>query len=457
MKVLLIQPPARVLRRESIVIPPLGLAYLASSLEQDGHTVKILDAFAKGLNWTEFKEEVKKEEPDLIGIGGMTPIIDSTIRAIKICRPHTSLIVVGGPHIAVHKQGFFRECPQADLGILGEGEESFRLLLKRIESGGDYRDIPGLVSQEILNPPQNWIENLDNLPFPARHLLANDLYRYALWPGKRITTIITSRGCPYQCIFCDKSIFGSQWRARSPKNVVDELELVVKEFGVHSIVIYDDLFTLKKERVIEICQIILEKGLKIKWKCEGRVDLIDAEMLKWMKKAGCTYIAYGVESANEHGLKYLKKGIKISQVRRAFELTRQAGIKPMAYFILGIPVETFKESLNTIKFAKELDPDYAQFSILSPYKGTKLYEDAKLHGWYKEVEANNPFDKDQKRPVVISNNWSEGDLQKILRKAHRFFYFRPSYMFKKLIKVRNLRQISDICSAGWGMIRWYFS
>ena len=457
MKVLLIQPPARFLKQESIVIPPLGLAYLASSVEGDGHKVKILDAFAKWLSWTEFEEEVKKEKPDVIGIGGMTPTIDLTIRAIKICRPYTPTIVVGGPHLTVYKQDFFRECPEADLGIIGEAEESFRLVLKRIEEKKDIWDIPGIVCVDKINPPNGYIENLDNLPFPARHLLSDRHYRYALWPGKKITTMITSRGCPYQCIFCDKSIFGSRWRARSPQNVVEELELVTKEFGVQSIIIYDDLFTFNKQRVMDICQGILEKGLKIEWKCEGRVDRVDFEMLKLMKKAGCSLIAYGVESANQNSLNFLKKGTTIGQIRRAFEITRQAGVRPMAYFILGIPTETYDESLKTIKFAKELDPDFAQFSILSPYKGTKLYEETKRQNWYQEVEAKNPFDKDKKRPVVISDHWSEKNLRKILRAAHKSFYFRPSYIIKKLIKVRNLQQISDLFSAGLGILRWYFS
>lgn len=457
MKVLLIQPPSRILKRESIVVPPLGLAYLASSAEKAGYTVKILDAFAKRLSWTEFEEEVKKEKPDLIGIGGMTPIIDSTIKAIKICRPYTSLIVVGGPHLTVNKEDFLKECPEADLGIIGEAEQSFNLLLKRIEEKKDFSDIPGLITSDNINLPDSQKENLDSLPFPARHLLPNHLYRYALWPGKRITTMITSRGCPYHCVFCDKSIFGHQWRARTPENVVEEMEVIVKEFGIKSIIIYDDLFTLNKQRVIDICEKILEKRLQIEWKCEGRVDRVDAEMLKIMKKAGCAFIAYGVESGNQDGLNYLKKGTNIAQIRRAFELTRQAGIKPMAYFILGIPVETYEQSLNTIKFAKELNPDYAQFSILSPYKGTKLYEDSKKRNWYKEIKANNPFDKDQRRPVVISENWSEESLQKILRLAHRSFYFQPAYILKKLIKVKNFQQISDLFSAGWGMVRWYLS
>ena len=457
MKILLINPPSRNLTREEVVIPPLGLAYLASSIGLDGHRARILDAFALGLGWSEFEEEVKREKADLIGIGGMTPIIDNTLRAIKICRPHARYIVTGGPHLSVHKQEFFRECPDLDFGIAGEGEGSFITLLERLEGGKDPWDVPGLVGPEKFNPPANFSKNLDDIPFPARHLLPNHLYRYALWPGKKVTTMITSRGCPYRCIFCDKSIFGSRWRARSPRNVLDEMEEVVRNFGIDSMILYDDLFTLNKERVIEICQGILERGLRFRWKCEGRVDRVDEEMLAWLKKAGCSLIAYGVESGNQVGIDFLQKGITLSQIRRAFALTRQAGIQPMAYFILGIPVETYAQGLETIRFAKELNPDYAQFSILSPFPGTKLYEEAKAKGWYQEVEANNPFDKDQKRPVLISEHWSEESLRKILRQAHRSFYFRLSYVLRKLRSIRGFKQMQSLWGIGCGLFRWYFS
>ena len=457
MKILLINPPPRNLSREEVVMPPLGLAYLASVIESEGHKVKILDAFAHSLRWEAFEEEVRKEKADLIGIGGMTPIIDNTLRAIKICRPHARYIVTGGPHFSVHKQEFFKTCPDLDFGIAGEGEESFRVLVDRLEEGKDPCDIPGLVGPQKFNPPANFKTNLDDIPFPARHLLPNHLYRYALWPGKKVTTMITSRGCPYHCTFCDKSIFGSRWHARSSRNVLDEMEEIVKDFGIRSIILYDDLFTLNKKRVIEICQGILQRGLKFQWKCEGRVDRIDDEMLSWLKKAGCSMIAYGVESGNQVGIDYLQKGITLSQIRRAFALTRRAGIRPMAYFILGIPVETYVEGLETIRFAKEIKPDYAQFSILSPYQGTKLYEEAKAKGWYQEVEANNPFDKDQKRPVLISENWSEEKLRKILRHAHRSFYFRPSYVLRKLRSIRGLNQMQSLWGIGCGLFRWYFS
>ena len=456
MKVILVYPPSRDPKREDVVIPPLGLAYLAAALERDGHEVRIIDAFALGLAWNQFEEEIKKTRADLIGFGGMTPTIDSTLRAIKICRPYARYIVMGGPHLSVYRQGFFKEGPGLDFGIVGEGEESFRELVGSLAEGRDPWGVPGIVGPETFRPPRGYIQDLDELPFPARHLLPNSIYRYALWPGKRVTTMITSRGCPYRCIFCDKSIFGSKWRARSAKNVLDELEQIVKDLRIQSIIIYDDLFTLDKRRVQEICEGILDRGLRFEWKCEGRVDRVDGEMLRWMKKAGCSLIAYGVESGNEIGLEYLQKGITLPQIRRAFELTRKAEIRPMAYFILGIPVETFEQGLRTIDLAKELNPDYAQFSILSPYPGTRLYEEAREKGWYAEVEANNPFDKDQKRPVLLSENWSPDTLKEILRLAHRQFYFRPGYILKRLREIRGFRQMRSLWSAGCGVLRWYF-
>ena len=457
MNILLVQPPSRTLHREDVVVPPLGLAYLASALGRERHRVGILDAFAMGMSWGDFESEVKREKADLIGIGGMTPTIDNTLRAARICRPHTRTLVVGGPHLSVRQQEFFRECPEADFGIVGEGEGAFSALVRNLEEGKDPWEVPGLVGPEKTNPPGKFIDDLDSIPFPSRHLMPNHAYRYALWPGKKITTLITSRGCPYHCIFCDKSVFGSRWRARSPRNVLDEMEQIVKDFKIRSIILYDDLFTVNKQRAIEICQGILDRGLRFEWKCEGRVDRVDEEILRWMKKAGCSLIAYGVESGNQEGLDYLQKKITLSQVRRAFELTHRAGIRPMAYFILGIPVETFEQSLKTVEFARELKPEYAQFSILSPYKGTKLYEEALAKGWYREVDANNPFDKDQKRPALLSENWSEEKLKEILKQAHRRFYFRGGYVLRRLRAVKSFQGIRSLGGVGWGLLRWYFS
>lgn len=454
MKVLLIQPPPRRLAREDIVVPPLGIAYLAAVLENKGHRVSIIDAFAEMLDINTLEERIKAFSPEIIGITGMTPVIDNAFRAANVARRYAPHIIMGGPHVSVVGNRIFEQCPDIDYAIQGEGEMSLSLLLEVLEFNKDISKVPGLITREFENPPAPFVDDLDTLPFPARHLLPNEKYRYILSSG-RVTTMFTSRGCPYHCVFCDKAVFGSKWRGRSAMNVLAEIELVNKDFRIDSIIFYDDLFTLKKERVKEICKGIIGRGLRIEWKCEGRVNMVDEETLGWMKKAGCSMIAYGVESGNQKGLDYLNKGIKVEQIKRAFELTRKAGIKPMAYFVLGIPIETFEDELRTIEFAKEIRPAYAQFSVLSPIPGTRLYDDAVNMGWYREVDAQNPMDKDLKRPAIINENWDEKKLNKILKEAHRRFYLSPWYIVERLKEIRNLREFVRKAMVGLKLLRWY--
>lgn len=438
------------------MVPPLGLAYLGAVLGKNGFEVKILDAFAGQLSWDDFEEKVAKERADLIGIGGMSAVIDNSFRALKICRKYAQYLTMGGPHVSAYREKVFQQCPQIDFAIYGEGESTFLELVKELEGGGDLSSIKGLINKEGINPPRELLKDLNRLPFPARQLLPNSCYRYALTPGKTVTTMFTSRGCPYQCIFCDKSVFGSKYRARSPENVVEEMEEIVRKYKINSIIIYDDLFTIHKERVKKICQGIMEKKLKIDWKCEGRVSRMDEGILRLMKKAGCSLIAYGVESGNQKVLDYLGKKTTVEESREALKLTKKVGIKPVAYFILGSPVETYEEALESIEFAKKLDPTYVQFSTLSPFYGTALYQQAVEKGWYKEVNAQNPLDKDRKRPAVISEEWSEEKLQHILKEAYRRFYGRPSYMLKRLLRVRTFSQLREMVKAGLGIFRWYF-
>jgi len=456
LKVLLIQPPPRHLASEDIVVPPLGIAYLAAVLEEKGYKVSVIDAFAEMLDSNILEKKIKSFSADVVGITGMTPVIDNAFRVAGIAKKYSRYIIIGGPHVSVFGKRIFEQCADIDYAIQGEGEVSFPLLLDALKTGGDVSKVPGVITRDFENPPAAFIDNLDKLPFPARHLLPNGRYRYIVSRG-RVTTMFTSRGCPYHCIFCDKAVFGSRWRSRSASSVLEEIQLVNKDLGVKSIIIYDDLFTVKKERVIEICQGILERGLRIEWKCEGRVNIVDEESLGWMKKAGCSMIAYGVESGNQKGLDYLNKGTKVGQIRKAFELTRKAGIKPMAYFVLGIPVETYEDELRTIEFAKEIRPAYAQFSVLSPTPGTKLYDDAIAMGWYREVDARNPMDKDLKRSAIINENWDEEKLNRILREAHRRFYLSFLYVLERLKEIRSLKEFFRKARAGIKVIKWYIS
>jgi radical SAM superfamily enzyme YgiQ (UPF0313 family) len=453
-KILFIQPPPRQIKREDIIVPPLGIAYLAAVLEKKGHKVGIIDGFAEMLDYSALEQRIKEFSPDAVGITGMTPVIDNAFRTVEASRKHTKYIIIGGPHVSVVKQKIFEMSSDINFAVQGEGELSIEMLIDALSSNADTSTLPGVITRDFENPPAPLISDVDSLPMPARHLLPNDRYRYIISKGK-VTTIFSSRGCPYSCIFCDKAVFGSKWRARSSNNVLEEIELVIRDFGIKSIVFYDDLFTVRKDRVIDICKGIIDKKFNIEWKCEGRVNIVDEEALKWMKRAGCSMIAYGVESAHQKGLDYLSKGTTVEQIFRAFELTRKAGIKPMGYFVLGIPVETYEEEIGTIKLASEIKASYAQFSALSPTPGTKLFDDVVKMGWYREVDARNPMDKDLKRPAIVNENWDERKLNKILREAHRRFYLRPWYIWHRLREIKSVREFFNKAYAGIRLIKWY--
>lgn len=385
------------------------------------------------------------KRPGLIGLTGMTPTIDTTFKAAKICRPYCRWLVLGGPHATVFGSQVFKQAPEFDFLVKGEGEMAFLRLVQDLMTG---KQPPRVITGPLVG-------NLDSLPFPNRHLLPQNLYRYPLVNKLPFTTMISSRGCPYHCLFCDKSVFGQTYRARSPQNVVDEIDMLVRQDKIRSLVFFDDLFTLNKARVGQICREILRRRLKLTWKAEARVNTVDASTLKLMKKAGCALLAYGVESANQKSLDFLQKGETTAQAKKAFRLTRQAGIKTLGYFILGIPGETYVEAQKTVQLAIDLQCNYAQFSVLTPYPGTKLTRLATQRGWLAETAAHNPFDQDIRKPALLSPGWTPVKLKKIIREAHRRFYFRPKYLWQQLLGLGQPNQIRFALASGWRLIKWY--
>lgn len=458
MRILLLNPPAETGKTQDILGPPLGLAYLAAALETAGHAVEILDAFALGLSWRGLEGFLARSRPDLVGIGGMTPIINASFRAAKIARPHTRWLVLGGPHVSAVRSQVFQEAPEFDFALVGEAEATFPALVQALEKGEPFpaASISGCISPGAENPSAPMIDDLDRLPFPARRLLPNSRYRHPLFGGEPIATVMTSRGCPFGCVFCDKSVTGRRWRPRSAENVLSELEQIVNELGIRSIIFYDDLFTLDKERTIGIARGMIERQLDLRWKCEGRVNLVDEEALEWMKLSGCELIAYGVESANPEGLKFLRKGITPEQVRRAFDKTRAAGIQTLGYFLLGIPGESFADELGTIRFARGIGADYAQFALLSPFPGTPLYQEAVEKGWYREGPALGPAEQGGRRPLLITGEWTEDKLKAIQRRAYTGFYFRPGYILRRLRRLRSIRELLSGARAALSLLRWRF-
>lgn len=454
MKILLVNPPSGQPRRPTLMVPPLGLAYLAAVLRRAGYRVQVKDALAEGLGWEEFAAYLASERPDVLGLTGLSPTIATAFKAVRLARPLARTIVLGGPHVSVWGQEVFKQCPELDLGVVGEGEDTMVELAAALAEGASPEGIAGVIGPDFAGPRRKLLKDLNALPFPARDLLPLHRYAYPFAKSKRVTTLFTSRGCPYHCIFCDKSVFGSRWRGRRADNILAEIDEIVQVHRITSLIIYDDLFTLDQDRVQQVCEGILKRGYKLDWKCESRVNLVDPDTLKLMKRAGCSLIAYGVESGTQKGLDYLNKKITLKQIRRAFALTHEAGLETLAYFVLGLPVETYADELQTIRLACELNPTYAQFATLSPYFGTRLYAEALKQGWYRELNIKNPADQDLKRAVLISPNWSEAGLKKILRRAHLSFYLRPSYILRRVAAVRSPAHFINATRGFLALGRW---
>lgn len=462
MKILLINPPPREKRRfVNFVIPPIGLSYVATALKENGfNDVEILDANALQMGWDELDHYLRSKGPlDIIGVTGMTPIIDRSYRTIKIARKYCKYIVLGGPHASIHIERCFKECPEINFLVLQEGEITAPLLFKRLENNERVENIKGIAFRKngkvIVNPPRELIKDLDKAPLPARELLPMDKYRYPISKYKKIDVLISSRGCPYNCIFCNKTMFGNKWRARTAENVVEEIESVVKKYEIRSFIFYDDLFTVDKERVNKICRLIIEKNLKIEWKCEGRVNIVDKEMLSLMKKAGCTLISYGVESANQKSLDFLRKGTTPEQIRNAFKLTKEAGIEAMAYLIIGIPGESKKDTIHTIEFAEEIDADYVQISVLTPMEKTSLYDLAKKKGWIRRSKAKNPFDAEKERDILVTGDMTQEEIEDLVKEAHKRFLLNKRYLLKSIKRIRSWNQLKNLLITGVEYLYWF--
>ncbi|HDI46267.1 MAG TPA: radical SAM protein, partial [Candidatus Methanomethylia archaeon] len=299
------------------------------------------------------------------------------------------------------------------------------------------KEIKGIAFRDegkvIVTPPRPLIQNLDEIPFPARHLLPMDKYT-VLGQQTVIGHVMSSRGCPFRCIFCSSSrIFGRVWRGRSPKNVVDEIEELCDKWKAKHIEFADDTFTLNMKRAEEISKEIIRRGLDIFWACGARVDTLRRELVQWMKKAGCHVIYIGVESGSQRILNLLKKGIRLEQVIKAVKWLKEAGMEITASYVIGTPGETKEEVERTIKFAVKLDTDFAQFTAMTPYPGTEVYEYAKREG----LLLTNDWSKFTTiKPVMRTKELSAEEIEKLVSRAYRKFYLRPKFLWRQLKKGR---------------------
>jgi anaerobic magnesium-protoporphyrin IX monomethyl ester cyclase len=429
-------------------VPPLGLAYIAGTLRADGREVELVDAVAEGWSWERFEAEVAARRPDVLGLSAMTPVADIAYRAARLGRRHAGRIVLGGPHATAVREQAFADCPELDHLVIGEGEETILEYLAWTEGEGTEAPPAGVMArgQPFVERTLTW--GVEDIPWPARELLPNASYRYLMATRPGFATMITSRGCPFRCSFCDKSVSGDRWRARSAVDVVDEIEALVAS-GVGFINFYDDNFTLHRKRVREICQELIRRRVDVEWKCEGRVDGVDAELLLLMREAGCRVVAYGVESGNAETLALLRKDVKVEQASAAFAATRAAGLRSLAYIILGAPGEGEDEVRNTLRFVDDIGADYVQFSSLVALPGTPLFAS---HGSTAGGDVRNPVDGDADRRTVT--DLPPEQLNRLMKTAWRGFYLRPRPMARLARDAWASGSWREAGRLGAAMARW---
>ena len=432
MKILLVNPaPTGTLKATGVLFPPLGLLYIAAHAEKEGHQVAVRDLAVR-----RNKEDIDFKKYDVVGISTDTTRHRQALQLAGRAKASGCTVVMGGPHPGYVDEEIL-STRRVDFIVRGEGEVTFSALVAALEKkNGPFDSIQGISFRSngglVRSAPRPFIENIDSLPLPARHLLNMDDYRRTKFGGRDITPLLTSRGCPYQCAFCASShFFGKKVRARSVASVLNELEEIYHRYHFNAVAFVDDTFNLFPKRVIEICHGIIEKKLDLWWWCLSRIDLLlrNEEMVKEMVGAGAKSVFIGVESSSPITLKELRKGISVEETVQTVEMLKRNGLEIHASYILGGLHDTVEMIHETIRFAKRLDTNVAQFSILTPYPGTAVYEDVK------------------DRIFKWRSPWSFFDMQHLVFKHDHLSFIRMEWLLLKahlLYYTRSKKAIQDI-------------
>jgi anaerobic magnesium-protoporphyrin IX monomethyl ester cyclase len=457
MKILLIDPPFGTEeiggKRHSFagvlnVIPSLGLGYLAAVLEREGHDVRIRDGVSAA-GWDDLAREAGTFGPDIVGISATTPTFKNAVKVASLLRVALpkAVFIAGGAHPAAAAE-HAASTGAFDYLVIGEGEETLVELARYLDGKGAGRpaDIPGLAFRRenriIFTQPRKRINDLDSLPLPARHLFPG-LARYCPTPASYrrlpLAHIITSRGCPYRCTFCDRSLFGDVYRERSAGSVLREVEEVVGRYGAREIRFFDDCLTVNKARLEAICR-GLKKIKRIPWTCLASVHSVDQDMLHMMRDAGCWQILYGLESGDDGILRRLGKGTTVERNRQAVTWARKAHIRVRADFIVGTPRETIETLERTLAFAKELPIDFAHFNKFVPFPGTELYRELSDEGFTFDFSApSSTLDHDAL--VYVPRAVPPDRYRDFLDRAYKEFYFRGGYILRRLGAIRTFTEL----------------
>ncbi len=471
-RVLLINPPrfSELIGKNPAIVekhrgfnPPLGILSLAGYIERhSAYPIRVVDAQPSAYTYEQLEAMLAQGEPaDVVGITAMTfTLIDvfKTTRLIRKIMP-TAKIVLGGPHVHLYPDETIRR-PEVDFLMQGEGELAFLQLLNNLDNPGAWPAIKGLVYLDKDNRIRNngiapSMEQLDKLGFPARHLVNVRDYTSLLGRENVITTMFTSRGCPFRCTFCDRpySPVLSGFRWRSAISVADEMEVCLS-LGIKEAFIYDDTFTVRRDRVFELCDEIERRKINFRWDVRAHVNTVTPDLLARMKQAGCDRIHYGVECGNDRMLKVIKKNATIARVRQAVGWTRQVGMEVLCYFIIGQQTETAADIADSMSLARALNPNYVHFTIFCPYPGTEIYFEGLKRGVIKE-DVWRKFSQDPRDGFelpVWEENFTRQELREMLVKCYKAFYLRPAFLARSLLRVRGFGELKRKMRAGLSVI-----
>ncbi len=470
-KVLLVWPPWHRLQNSEFVGYPIGLCYLAGVLEKSGVHAKVVNAdFNRGEAafhnsemtdsyehykavihdadhplWHETDAVINDFQPDIIGFTATTGNVAAALNMSRIAKkinPDTK-IIFGGAHPTARPESTLK-FPEVDYIVMREGEQTLLELVRNFDSqdfsgvlGMGYKDDGGIK----INPPRPLIENLDELPFPARHLLE----RKGAFPPDAFGGIFTSRGCPFSCIYCSShTIWGKRVRYRSVDSVIEEIKRVKKEFRTRHFFFVDDTFSLKMDRARELCDRITGENLDIEWHCQTRVDCVSEELIKKMKEAGCNCVLIGVETGDPESMKKIKKAIDLDKVRAAATLFKKCGMPFNTFFMVGFPWETLDQINNTLSFMKEIDPSDASYAVVTPQPGTELFDIVRSEGL---LDAEDKIDwstfHHQSIDMFKTHKFTTEEKKKIIEAAEQAFDAQKHKKLREKLK-RNPTEIIKV-------------
>ena len=478
--------------RENMIWPQVSLAQLAALLMPD-YTVEIIDANALRMDWATFEKLVDEKRPKYYLTQVTAPTLRNDMYGVFLAKSVGAVTLAFGTHVTPMTMETMRPFPMLDFVLRGEPEMTLRELLDTLEgktpsdprvakmlaetsqlqtrrngatTAADafpvaptttpYAGILGLAwrkgTEIVINPDRPFIPNLDDLPLPRHDMLPLDKQRMPMMKGP-FTFIVTSRGCPAGCKYCIKHVsYQNSVRVRSAEHIVEELELLAG-LGITNIHMYADLFTVNREHVVSLCELIIRKELRIRWTCNSRVDYVDAEMLRLMGQAGCWFISWGIESANEEILKRARKGYKKEQAFRALKWAKAAGINNWGYFIIGLPGETAESIRETIDYAKQLPLDIALFHIAAPYPGTPFFYEVVENNWFRPGTKWEEVDMDQSTVLDYGNLTAE-QLEYWQKRATREWSIRPGPIWTFVKGLNSWEGFKSAVSVGWQTLQF---